>query len=171
MKQIILMRHAKSSWDDPDLTDFERPLAKRGLNDAPMMGRFLKEIDYMPDIIISSPAKRAKETITLAMEVAEIGEDDINWNKNLYYGDTKDYLKAICSVPEEAERVMLVGHNPLMESTAGRLTGAGDKVAFRMPTASVVCLESYVVRWNQVGQGTCQLKWMMIPKVLKKIFE
>lgn len=169
MKQILLMRHAKSSWENPDLKDFDRPLAKRGLNDAPRMGKYLREIKYKPAMVISSPAQRAKETTQLSMEAAKVDDEQISWNEDLYFGSARDYVLAIQSAPDEYERIMLVGHNPLMESTTGVLAGGQDKTAVRMPTAAIVCLESFANTWKSIAPGTCQIKWMMIPKVLKKL--
>lgn len=168
MKQILLMRHAKSSWEHADIKDFDRPLADRGLHDAPMMGKFIRESDYKPGWVISSPAKRARETTMLSMEAAQVNEEQITWNEDLYFGTVRDYAAAIQSTPEDYDRVLLVGHNPLMEHTAGILAGAEQKVALRMPTAALVCLESFADSWNNITPDTCQIKWMMIPKILKK---
>jgi phosphohistidine phosphatase len=169
MKQILLLRHAKSSWDNPDLKDFDRPLAKRGLEDAPRMGKFIRKSKYKPGMIFSSPAQRAKETTELVSEGAKIDEDSISWNEDLYFGSVRDYLSAIQAASDDDERIMLVGHNPLMENTAGVLAGAQQKIALRMPTAALVCLESFADTWEAIAPGTCQIKWMMIPKVLKKL--
>lgn len=168
MKQILLMRHAKSSWDNSNLKDFDRPLAKRGLKDAPMMGKFIREAGYKPALVISSPAKRAKETTNLSMEAAQVDKTLIQWNDDFYFGSAGDYLAALQSVPDEVERVLLVGHNPLMELTAGLLTtGKTDTIA-KMPTAALICFESHVSRWDSISPGSCQIKWMMIPKILVK---
>ncbi|MFD2531423.1 SixA phosphatase family protein [Gracilimonas halophila] len=169
MKQILLMRHAKSSWEHPDLKDFDRPLADRGLHDAPMMGEFMRNSKHKPGWVISSPAQRAKETTMLSMEAAKVNEEQISWNEDLYFGTVKDYAAAIQSTPEEYDRVLLVGHNPLMEHTAGILAGSGQKASLRMPTAALVCLESFAETWQSISPDTCQIKWMMIPKILKKI--
>ncbi|MEX0845618.1 MAG: histidine phosphatase family protein, partial [Balneolaceae bacterium] len=169
MKQILLMRHAKSSWGNPDLKDFDRPLEKRGKNDAPMIGKFIHQSGYMPGLIISSTAQRAKETTQHCAEAAQIKDECILWNEDLYFGSVRDYAAAIKSAPDEIERLMLVGHNPLMENIAGILAGAEYAVAIRMPTAAVVCLESFSSTWAAISPDTCQLKWMIIPKLLKKI--
>lgn len=166
MKQILLLRHAKSSWDDSSLKDFDRPLADRGRRDAPRMGRFLKQAGYLPDAVIASPAARAKETTLLVAEAAGIGEDVITWNDDLYYGSYADCREAILETPASAGRVMLVGHNPKMEDLAGLLCG---DASIRMPTAALVCFEHPANRWEQLLGGAAQLKWMMIPKVVGKI--
>ncbi len=170
MKQILLMRHAKSSWEDEELSDFDRPLAGRGKTDAPMMGNFIRVLGYTPELVYSSPAKRAKETILRVAAETTIDENAIRWDEDLYYGDISSYLNAIQSSSNNLETIMLVGHNPLMENTTGLLCGAGDRLAVRMPTAAVVCLESYAASWKEIKAGTCQIKWMMIPKAIKNLY-
>jgi phosphohistidine phosphatase len=170
MKQILLMRHAKSSWEDEGLSDFERPLAGRGKTDAPMMCKFIRALGYTPECVYSSPATRAKETILQVAAETTIEESAIQWDEDLYYGDISSYLQAIQSTSSHLETIMLVGHNPLMENTAGLLCGADNRLAVRMPTAAVVCLESYAASWKEITAGTCQIKWMMIPKALKNLF-
>jgi phosphohistidine phosphatase len=169
MKQILLLRHAKSSWDDPGLKDFDRPLAERGLRDAPLMGQFINKAGYNPAAIFSSTATRAKQTSQLAMKAAGIDSDIIHWNEDLYYGSMSHYIDQIQAASDDHERIMLVGHNPIIENTAGILSGSEHKIAVRMPTAALVCLECFAESWGDVSAGTCQIKWMMIPKVIKKI--
>ncbi len=170
MKQILILRHAKSSWEDESLKDFDRPLGPRGVEDAPMMGKFLREIGHKPDLIISSSAKRAKETTLYVIEGMKVDERIIRWDSDLYYGSESSYLQGIRNTNEKIERVMLVGHNPTVENVTGALIGSGGAANLRMPTAALVCLNTYVLHWEQVQWGTCQLNWMMIPKVLKKVF-
>ncbi|MBO6522625.1 MAG: histidine phosphatase family protein [Balneolaceae bacterium] len=171
MKFILLLRHAKSSWSDPSLDDFDRPLAGRGLKDAPRMGKYLKKAGYRPDYIVSSPAQRALQTTKLCAEAMKRDESIIRWEESLYFESAGKYVEAIRKTPEQAETMMLVGHNPLMESAATILSGGRESTAFRIPTAGLVCLESYAVRWQDIKPGTCQVKWMMIPKVLKGIVD
>lgn len=170
MKQILLMRHAKSSWEDEFLQDFDRPLSSRGMFDAPMMGQFIKKAGYTPEYVAASPAQRAKETLLHVAEQTNLDESQITWDRDLYFGSVENYIRAIHSAPAKAETVMLVGHNPLMEHTAGWLSGGKNRVSFRMPTAAIVCLESYALTWDQINVGTCQIKWMMIPKAIKSLF-
>jgi phosphohistidine phosphatase len=171
MKYILLLRHAKSSWSDPGLDDFDRPLAGRGLKDAPRMGKYIRKIGYKPDYIVSSPAERAKQTTEMVVDAMKMDESVINWDDDLYFESARKYIEAINGAPDSAEKVMIVGHNPLMEATATALSGGRESTAFRIPTAGLVCLESYAVSWNDINPGTCQVKWMMIPKVLKHIID
>ncbi len=169
MKHILLLRHAKSSWDDSSLDDFDRPLAKRGRKDAPRMGSFVKKAGYTPEHIFSSTAKRARQTTALFCEQAGIDDEATEWTDDFYYGSSFDYLEAIQQCPEGAESVMLVGHNPKMEEAASLLCSDNKSYTVRMPTAALVCLEHPAVKWNQVREGTARIKWMVIPKLLKKL--
>ncbi len=171
MKQILLLRHAKSSWADEGMEDFDRPLAKRGLVDAPLLGKYIRKIGYKPDVAVSSPAKRAEQTAVLFLEAARCDEDILNWDKDIYFGSPTDYLKAIQKLPSQAERVLIVGHNPIIEGTASSLIGGSNRVSLRMPTAALVSVSSYATSWEQINWGTCELNWMVIPKVLKEIIQ
>ena len=167
MKFILLMRHAKSSWADSELEDYERPLSQRGLDDAPKVGHFLKKAGYRPEYICSSTAERARQTTELCVQGMKRDENIVKWDDTLYFESVSKYLQAIHHAPVNTETIMLVGHNPLIESTAAILSSGNDKTAIRVPTAGVVCLESYAVSWDEINPGTCQIKWMMIPKVLR----
>lgn len=169
MKTIMLLRHAKSSRDDSSLKDYDRPLTKLGRRDAPLMGLFVKEVEALPDIIMSSPAKRAGQTVRLFAKASGFDLSLIRWNENLYYGGARDYLSAIQEAPETTEGVLLVGHNPLLEETVSLLCNLEGSYAVRMPAASLVCIEHPAVAWKQVKSGTARLKWMMIPSLLKKL--
>lgn len=167
MKQILLMRHAKAGWENPLLKDFDRPLTERGIKDAFAMGEFIRKSGYLPDMIISSPAKRANQTSTLCVKGASLSEELISWNREFYYGTVDDYLKAINSATENRDTIMLIGHNPLMENIAGLLLSAETNGMMKMSTATLICLECFSSRWNSIEAGTCQLKWMLTPKILK----
>ena len=171
MKFILLLRHAKSSWSDPSLDDFDRPLSGRGLDDAPRMGKFLRKAKYRPEYIVSSTAERARQTTDLCLQGMKGDENMVRWDNGLYFESIQKYLDAVQSAPTNVETMMIVGHNPLIESTATLLSGGNQTTAFRVPTAGLVCLESYAVRWQDINPGTCQIKWMMIPKVLRQIID
>ena len=169
MKTIMLLRHAKSSHDDSSLKDFDRPLASRGQKDAPRMGLFIRKVNLLPAVVESSNAKRAKQTTELFLKAAGAEDPEISWNENLYYGGAPDYLRAIQNAPEGADSIMLVGHNPLLEETVSLLCSEQGEYVVRMPTAALVCIEHPAMHWKQVKAGTARLKWMMIPKLLKKM--
>lgn len=169
MKTIMLLRHAKSSHGNSGLKDFERPLAKQGKIEAPRMAKFVREVKALPATIISSPAKRAKQTTELFIEQTGIAESDITWNEDLYYGGVRDYLSTIQNAPEDVADIMLVGHNPLIEGTVSLLCNDEGSLDVRMPTAALVCIEHPAIEWGQVKPGTARIQWMMIPRLLNKL--
>lgn len=160
------MRHAKSSHS-AGRKDFDRPLARRGRKDAPRMGLFAKDVGALPASIISSPAKRAKQTIQMFAEKAEIDPSLITWNENLYYGGARDYLSTIQKASDKADDILLVGHNPLIEEAVSLLCNEEGEYAVRMPAGALVCIEHPAIEWGQIKAGTARLKWMMIPKLLE----
>jgi phosphohistidine phosphatase len=166
MKYLILMRHAKSSWDDSNLKDFDRPLAKRGLKDAPKMGLFIKESGYMPDLIISSTAARAKQTTELVSKSAGIDPSRIYWEEKLYFASHDAYISAIQQTDPWNEIIMLVGHNPNMEELLALLTVGRDSGPFKFPTAAIACIELSATAWQNVKTGINRLIWFMIPKIV-----
>lgn len=161
MKTLYLLRHAKSSWDDPELKDFERPLAKRGLNDAPVMAaRFLAR-DKSVEFIVSSPAIRAKTTAKIFAETLGFPEDDIVSNPELYFAGTGMFLKAASQVDENCESAMLVGHNPAITEFANMMANADiDNV----PTCGLVELSLPINNWSEVETGSATLIDFDYPK-------
>ncbi len=171
MKTILLLRHAKSDWSNPGLADFDRPLAKRGLKDAPRMGEVLKRFDYVPDKILSSPAKRARQTAELAAEACGY-QKSFQLEDSFYGGDAEELLAALQRLPSRVDRPMLVGHNPTMEETVDLLL-SGDELAWgisiRLPTAGLVCLDADIYDWAELQPGELVLRWFLIPKLVKAI--
>ena len=169
MKQILILRHAKSSWEQENLKDFDRPLAPRGIHDAPMMGEFLRDIGEKPQQVISSTAQRAKETSQYVVDAFGGAVNEVQWDEDLYYGNAESYLEAIQRQDDRVDRIMLVGHNPMVEAITSGLVGSQNQASVRMPTAALVCVQTFAIRWERINWGTSQLKWMMIPKVLKQL--
>lgn len=150
MKTLILVRHAKSSWKHPDLEDFDRPLNKRGSKDAPKMGRRLAKAGILPDLIISSPARRAYNT---AMIIAvEIGYDkEIQKDKTIYEAATSDLLEVIRAIDDKYKVVMMIGHNPAFTSLSYYLTRHS---VTNIPTAGVFTIDFSKDSWADVSQGS-----------------
>jgi len=133
-KQLLIMRHAKSSWKDLGQTDFERDLNDRGRRVAPQMGQFLVDQSVVPDKVISSSANRATQTTELVTEAAGIDESDVQFVRYLYHAPADEYLDALERFDgENVERLMMVGHNPGLEELIYRLAKAHE----RMPTAAI----------------------------------
>ncbi|MCO6450267.1 MAG: histidine phosphatase family protein [Caldilineales bacterium] len=161
MKSLFIMRHAKSSWDSPNLPDFDRPLAGRGEKDAPRMGDFLAGRDLVPDLIVSSPALRAKTTAKRAAKAMGY-DDEIVYDERIYAAGVQDLMAVVAGLPNEVESVMLVGHNPGFEELVEWLCGA----AARMPTAAIAYVAIDAENWFEVGENSGVLEWLITPKLL-----
>jgi len=161
MKTLLLLRHAKSDWGDPSLRDFDRPLADRGERDAPRIGKALRKSGVTPDIIIASPAARARATVQAAMKAAKV-ELKITFDESIYGASSAELMKIIRRLPDADECALLVGHNPGFEDLAGRLTGSHE----RMPTAALACIEFQIEHWDDVNDGQGKLAWRLTPKQL-----
>lgn len=163
MKTLLLLRHAKSSWDDPGLHDFDRPLAARGERDAPRMGRALRKRGLAPELALSSPAARTRQTIEALARAARLDLEP-KFDKNLYAASAAELMRTVRRLPPAASCVLLVGHNPGLEDLLGRLTGARDA----MPTAALACIDLMVARWDEVEDSSGDLRWLLKPKELDK---
>ena len=161
MKTLLLLRHAKSSWDDTRLRDFDRPLAARGKRDAPRIGKALRERGPAPDLIISSPAARARETIEAVIDSANLTPSP-TFDESIYGASAAELMGIIRRLPAESSCALLVGHNPGFEETVSRLTGVRES----MPTAALACIEFSVERWEDVEDEQGKLLWLVTPKQL-----
>ncbi len=173
MKTILLLRHSKSDWSDPGLADFDRPLAKRGLKDAPRMGEILSLFQGVPDKILSSPARRAKQTAKIVAKACGY-QQPIQWEDSFYGGSSVDLIMALKHLPDTVERPLLIGHNPSLEEAVTDLLsphaeGWYQEWFIRIPTAGLVCLEADIMNWNGLGPGYATLRWFLIPKLVKAI--
>ena len=142
MKSVLLLRHAKSSRKDPDLSDHDRPLNKRGKRDAPRMGRLLKKENLVPDIIISSTAMRARATAE-AVAKASGYKAEITFDRSLYAAGPQAYIDALHDLSDDNVRVLIVGHNPGLEELVEMLTGE----IHVLPTCSMAHVELRVGKW------------------------
>lgn len=157
-RELLLLRHAKSAWDTGAATDFERPLAPRGLRGAPKTGRYLAGEGLVPDYVISSPAERARQTAVLAGRELGFGEGDIVWERRIYHAGTGALVEVLQECPDAARRVMMVGHNPGFEMLLEWLC---DEVPWPrdgklMPTCAVAVLE-IPCAWDAVSPGCARL--------------
>ena len=162
MKSVILFRHGKSDWDAVYNTDHNRPLAKRGIKAAKRMGKYLADLDQMPDLVISSPAVRAKTTVQLAMETCE-WSSEFKLDRSIYGGASGTLLDLLYNINESVGVACLVGHEPTFSSFISNCTNSGW---IRFPTASMARLDFEVSAWKEIrfGQGT--LAWLTRPKEL-----
>lgn len=164
MKTLYLLRHAKSSWEDSELRDFERPLSERGIGDIPVMAARFAERGGRPESIVSSPAVRAKTTARLMAENLGFPEDEIISNPELYFAGTGMFLKAARMMDESASAAMLVGHNPAITEFANAMLGDGSAEIDNIPTCGLLELELPVEHWGDVELGSARLVNFDFPK-------
>jgi phosphohistidine phosphatase len=167
-RQLLILRHAKSSWDSDAPTDFERPLSKRGQHDAPRMGAWLRQQGCIPDYVVSSPAKRAKQTVRRVCEALAIETDQTHWEPRIYEASPGTLLHVLADCPDKAETVLLVGHNPGLESLVEYLCGDRTPAPTDgklLPTATVARL-AMPDDWGQLETGCAHLISITRPRSL-----
>jgi phosphohistidine phosphatase len=170
MLTLSLLRHAKSSWSDARLKDIERPLNDRGEEAAPRMAVFMARRGITPDLILCSPAVRARQTLDLVLPRFK-GRPAVAVEDSLYLAAPAALLKRIQSVGADVEHLMIVGHDPGMHALALELAGSGaDKdlaaLAEKFPTAGLAVLEFQERSWSRVRPGTGRLVLFTAPKRL-----
>ena len=165
MKTLYVLRHAKSSWDDRDLADFDRPLNDRGKTNAPFMGEVMKQNGFAPEVIFSSPAVRARETARLVKESAEL-DAEIKHNERIYEASPRTLSQVASSIDDRFASAMIVGHNPGMEGFVRLLTGQLES----MPTAALAVIDLDILGWEQIGETTGLLRQIIRPKDELKTF-
>jgi phosphohistidine phosphatase len=149
MKTLLLLRHAKSSWNQPELNDHERPLNKRGKKEAPKVGRYLKENNLVPDLILSSTARRAHDTALAAAD--ESGFDkEIELYQDLYMSEPVCYLDILQRLPDSTKRVLVVGHNPDLDELLTMLTDVNE----HMTTAALAQIDLPISSWTELNEAT-----------------
>ena len=149
-RTLILVRHGKSSWEDASLSDRARPLAARGLRDAPLMGARLAHLGVKPDLILSSPACRALSTASIIAEVLGYRPEEIMTDERLYGADVRTLMKVIGELGDEFRCVMLFGHDPEFTDLAHRFSG---KIT-RMPTCAVARFTFDAPSWSAAASQT-----------------
>lgn len=163
MKTLLLLRHAKSSWKEKGLSDHDRPLNKRGKRDAPVMGKLLKDNDLVPDLIISSTARRARLTAEMVADNCDYDPDFIQFESHLYLAAPETYTQTIKAVPEGVHTLMLVGHNPGIEQFLSQIIDYEEV----MPTAALAVLQLTISKWSSFStRSDAQLKYFWRPKEL-----
>ncbi|MEZ4777074.1 MAG: histidine phosphatase family protein [Bacteroidia bacterium] len=164
MKTLVICRHAKSDWP-VGVSDIERPLQQRGINDAKYLGTMLGQQNFEPDLIISSPANRALSTAKIVSgKINYQGEIEIE--KKIYESGVSGTLELIHQLPDHADTVMLFGHNPTFEDTVRQLLQMS--AAFYMPTCAMACMESRSDNWAHFDVRTIHLRWYLIPRLLRQ---
>ncbi len=161
MKTLYIVRHAKSSWDDPIIDDFDRPLNGRGEKDAPRMGERMNERGIAPDLIISSPAARALGTARLIAKSLGYPEGNVQQDRSIYHAGTEALLRVIRQAGDKNEIIMIVGHNPGLTEFANDLLKENID---NIPTAGVVGCKLKIDSWKDAAAGCGKMLFFDFPK-------
>ena len=161
MKQIYLIRHAKSSWAEDGVGDYDRPLNKRGKKDLPFMANRLKEFGIKPDLILSSPAKRAEKSANEIAQIIEYDTEKIIFEESLYDSSYTTYRYLLDSLDDEFNSIFIVAHNPTLTEVGERLSGA---ILTNIPTCSIVCMEFDVKSFRDIKEESGKVLFFDYPK-------
>jgi phosphohistidine phosphatase len=161
MKTLLLLRHAKSSLKDSSLQDFDRPLNGRGKKAAETIGRFIRDKQVVPDLILSSPAIRARETVEIVIKTAKL-RSELRYDERIYEASPQRLLEVVSQIDEERKIVLLVGHNPGLEELLKLLTDRDEHMA----TGTLARIDLKAASWDQVLEGKGNLEWIVRPKEL-----
>lgn len=158
MKTLYFIRHAKSSWKDPLLKDFDRPLNSRGKRDAPFMAQRLKHFNVKPDLILASPALRAKKT---AQIIAKTLECEITFEPRLYESTIQTYIKILGELHKDINSLFIIAHNPEITLVCEWLT---DAILGNIPTSGIVGIEFDLDTLEQLEEGSGKMLFFDYPK-------
>lgn len=161
MKTLIVVRHAKSSWDDPELSDFNRPLNDRGERDAPRMAKVLKERELAIDAVLSSPAVRALTTCQVFVEGLGLRKSDIQLVKELYHAGDEMILNVVKGISDGASVAMLFGHNPGLTDFVNNLL---EEEIDNIPTTGIVGCTLKIEKWRDARWGCGEMEFFEWPK-------
>ena len=164
MRTLYLLRHAKSSWKDASLADFERPLKGRGREAAEQMGRFLASKKVTVGALISSPSVRTRQTIDIVLRHVHLGVEP-QFDQRIYEASLSTLVQIVSELPDDKKAAMLVGHNPGMEEMLAFLT----RESRHMPTCALAKISVDVSSWKEAGRGSGKLEWFVTPKDLEDL--
>ena len=172
MLTLSLLRHAKSSWNNPSLPDQERPLATRGVADAPLVGRTMAERGIDPDLVLCSSARRTRDTLALVLPELKV-EPQVIYKDELYHPSPGEMLEILREVPPSASRLLIVGHNPEIQAFALDLVGSGpkhyrDRLREKFSTGGLAVINFTSGNWKGVTVNSGSLNLFISPKDLRK---
>lgn len=169
MKRLWLLRHAKSSWDDDALADADRPLARRGETAAAAMGQYLATSDVRPELVLCSPARRARQTLGLVLP--DLGDRlEIRIEPLLYTFDAEVLVSTLRTVDDDIASLLIVGHNPACQELALWLTAGGERRAdleAKLPTGALVAIDIPARSWSEVRAGEGTVVGFVTPRSLE----
>ena len=164
MLRLLLLRHAKSDWNHPGLPDHDRPLARRGLRDAPRMGRYLGEQGLCPEVALVSTARRARETAALALEAAGAAPDALRLVPDLYGSSPDEIVEIVSEEGGGASPLLVVAHNPGMEDLVARFGGRYE----HFPTAALAVVSVPASDWSGLLPAAVTLEALIRPRELPR---
>ena len=153
MKKLVLIRHAKSAWDNPYLSDHQRPLAERGLRDIPRMGQRLKKRGVYPDMMLSSDAERAKITAQIIAEQLDFPKESIHFTRELYHADASEILEYLRNIPVAIGVLFIFGHNPGLNDLIWELGGQIDN----LPTSGQYGFTFQTTNWRDIERANATI--------------
>lgn len=160
-KYLTVLRHAKSSWDFPDLSDHDRPLNDRGLRDAPRMAKlYASEVDR-PDCVVCSTALRARQTAKFFIQELQLSNEKVEYTRGLFHAGASEVLSVLSKISNTYDHVMIVGHNPGFTTFVNRM--AGEDID-NIPTCGVVVIQLKLNTWQDIGMGIGELEQYYYPK-------
>ncbi len=162
MLRLLLLRHAKSSWNHPGLRDHDRPLAARGLRDAPRMGRYLRKLGFTPAAALVSTAVRARTTAELALEAAGAAPDTLRLVPDLYGSSPDEIVEIVAEEGGSASPLLVVAHNPGMEDLAARFLGRLE----HFPTAALLVAQVPAPDWAGLSPAAATVEAFVRPREL-----
>lgn len=165
MKTVYIVRHAKSSWDFPHLSDHERPLLEKGKKRTRLINDFLIKNKISADLIVSSHAVRAHETAKIIARAIDYPQDAIRIDRMIYHSNADRLIDQFYDLSNDFESVMLVGHNPTLTNFANHYLE--EKIEW-LPTSGVVCIEFDTDKWEDISMAKYRTIFTVYPKMLKK---
>ena len=171
VRRLYLLRHAKSSWDAPELADVNRPLAPRGRRDAEAMAGYMEQQGIVPALVLCSPARRARQTVKPLRKW--LPEGAIVIDEKLYAAPAEQLHQRVREIPDGVQSAMLVAHEPGIRELALLLAGTGDaearaRMEEKFPTGALAALEVPADHWRSIASGDAELLWFVTPKSLRE---
>ena len=176
MRTLTFMRHAKSDWPSPEpaegpLMDKDRPLAPRGLRDAPRMAAWMASVGLQPDLILASSAVRTRQTLSIVASTLNCSTVRTEFRDDFYLAEAEDMIEVVRACPGAARHILIIGHDPGLHDAAFILIGAGPprarrNLAMKFPTAAVVVIDFEIDQWTGLVPGSGTLRHFMAPKQL-----
>ena len=171
MRRLLLLRHAKSSWSEPGASDHERPLNRRGQEAAPRIGAYLARHTLMPDRVLCSTARRARETWELVAAEAP-GAPPATFTDRLYDASSRALVDVFRNAEPDAKSLLVVGHNPGLQEVATQLIASGDledreRLREKLPTGGLVVIDFAIADWSKLHPRSGRLERFVVPRMLE----